>query len=153
MDAHVVQGELDVRDRRVSDVVADPNVSVLALEHATWQDLLTPADNTPAPADNARVRKEMARLIVPEDDPFPLAHRAATQPLPIHIGLGLFTVDGMIHRRVGDTSPVDLMLREHLFVPITNAMVRYGPNGEFDAQFPVVLVNTNLIQYWTGPRG
>jgi hypothetical protein len=153
LDAHVVQGELDVKDRRVSDFVGDPNISLLVLENTTWQDLLAPADNTPAPAENARVRKDMARLIVPGDTPSLLAPRVPTHPLPVHIGVGLFTVDGMLHRRDGDTSPVDLLLRSRLFVPITGAAVRYGPNGEFDSEVSVVLVNSGLMQYWTGARG
>jgi hypothetical protein len=153
LEAQVLQGQLDVRERRVSDFVGDPNVSILVLEHATWQDLLSSADNTPAPAENVRIRKEAARLIVPGDSPTLLAPRVATQPLAIHIGLGLFTVDGMLNRRVGDTSPIDMMLRARLFVPITNAVVRYGPNAEFDSQIAVVLVNSSLIQYWSGARG
>jgi hypothetical protein len=59
----------------------------------------------------------------------------------------------MLHRRDGDTSPVDLLLRSRLFVPITGAAVRYGPNGEFDSEVSVVLVNSGLMQYWTGARG
>jgi len=154
LDAHVVQGELEVKERRVSDFISDPNVSLLLLEHATWQDMLAAADNTPAPADLARVRKDLARLIVPHDTPTVLAPRVATQPIAVHIGLGLYTVDGMIHRREGDSTPIDQHLRGagRLFLPVSQAIIRYGPNGGFDTQVPVVLVNTTLVQYWTGPR-
>jgi hypothetical protein len=155
LDAHLVQGNLDVKERRVSDFICDPNISLLVLDHATWQDMLAAADNTPAPADSARVRKDLARLIVPGDSPSVLAPRVATQQVAVHIGVGLFTVDGMLNRRVGETTPIDQMLRGagRLFVPITNAIVRYGPNGSFDTEIPVALVNTGLVQYWTGPRG
>jgi hypothetical protein len=72
----------------------------------------------------------------------------------MHIGVGLFTVDGMVHRREGDTAPVDQLLRGtgRLFLPVSQAIIRYGPNGGFDAEVPIALVNTTLIQYWTGPR-
>lgn len=154
LDAHLVTGELDVKDRRVSDFISDPNISVLILERATWQDMLASADNTPAQADVARVRKDMARIIIPGDSPSVLAPRVPTQQIPVHVGVGLYTVDGMLNRRVGESAPVDLILRGvgRLFVPITSALVRYGPNGAFDAEVPVALVNTGLVQYWTGPR-
>jgi hypothetical protein len=154
-DAQVVQGTLDVRERRVSDFINDPNVSLLMLEQATWQDMLAATDSAPGPAELARVRKEMARIVIPYDSPSVLAPRLTTVLVPVHIGLGLFTVDGMIHRREGDTSEVDQQLRgaSRLFLPATQATIRYGPNGGFDIEVPVALVNTSLIQYWTGPRG
>ena len=154
LDAHLVQGELDVKERRVSDFISDPNVSLLMLEHATWQDMLAAADNTPAPADLARVRKDLVRIIVPHDAPTVLAPRVATMPVAMHVGVGLYTVDGYIHRREGDSTPVDQLLRGagRLFLPISQAIIRYGPNGGFDAQVPIALVNTALVQYWTGQR-
>ncbi len=154
LDAHLVQGELDVKERRVSDFISDPNISLLILEHATWQDMLAPSDNTPAPADVARVRKDLARVIIPHDSPTILAPRVPTHPVAVHIGVGLLTVDGLIHRREGDTTPIDQLLRGsgRLFLPVSQAIVRYAPNGGFDAEVSVALVNTALIQYWTGPR-
>jgi hypothetical protein len=154
LDAHLVVGELDVKERRVSDFISDPNISILMLENSTWQDLLAPADNTPAPAETARIRKDMARIIVPGDTHNVLAPRLTTHQLPVHIGLGLFTVDGMFNRREGDTAPVDQAFRggARLFVPVTDALIRYAPNGGFDTKVSVALINTSLIQYWTGPR-
>jgi hypothetical protein len=155
MGAHLVQGELDVKERRVSDFISDPNVSVLTVNFATWQDMLSPADNTPVPVESTRVRKDLVHLIVPGDAPSLLAPRVPTQPVPVHIGVGFYSVDGLLHRRVNESTQVDQIMRgvERLYLPITDVVLRYGLNHGFDAELPVVLVNTTHIEYWTAPRG
>jgi hypothetical protein len=146
------RGRFDSHGRRVGDCLADASTEVLALHEALRWNLLA-EEYTPESVSNVTVRRDTILLAVPTDDVDPLRPRVPTQQVSISLAIGLFVVEGALHRRDSDPSHLSVYLgpQSRAFVPVTGAQVRYLPNPRGDTEASVVLVHTRAIEAWWQP--
>jgi hypothetical protein len=148
--SYLVTGRIDPAGRRLSDHLNDRVTNFVSVDDVTYYDLLS-QDAPPSKAVSMTLRKEAVQLVVPEDIPDPLRPRVRTDALDIVFGFAQFQVRGHFHRQPGDSSLlVELFSNSatRTFFPVSDAEVRYLLNSQFDAQVPLVLVNTRELQFW-----
>jgi len=148
-DSYLIRGIVTTGGRRLSDYLNDHRTDFIDVEQATWQDLLA-EDGAPIPSALVTVRKDSVHLVIPEDVRDPSAPRVQTYRVAIDLAMPLLAVRGTVHRRPADpTSLVQLFSREtRHFTPVTEAWIRYLPNGSFDTLANTVLVNTLNLSFW-----
>jgi hypothetical protein len=153
-EGHRVTGAVAPSRERVSDLLNNPNTDLLELHNASFEELLT--ERAPDSLDRLTVLKSRITLAVPADvGDASIVARVPTHPIRVELACPLYSVIGTVQHRPADPSDLAIILRgfNRAFVPLTEARVRYLPNGRFDMQEPVVLVNTAQVQFWAVPPG
>jgi hypothetical protein len=134
--------------RRLSDWLNDHNVERIDLEEACYEELLAP-EGEPLQCSHLTVIKAWVQVALPMDQPN-IGARVETQRVPITLGCSLFSINGSLHRRSTDPRQLGSLLGGYArqFVPVSQAQIRYLPNGRFDEPASAVLVNTREIRFW-----
>jgi len=153
-DSYLVRGVVNTGGRRLSDYLNDPRTAHVDVEQATWQDLLS-EDSAHIPAALVTIRKDSVQLVIPEDVRDPHAPRVQTYRVAIDLAMPLLAVRGTIHRRPGDPTTLAQLFSPDIryFTPVTEAWIRYLPNGSFDTLANTVLINTLNLSFWALQSG
>jgi hypothetical protein len=139
-EGHRLTGSISTGRQRLSDLLNNPNTNILELQNATYQEMLTARD--PEPVAKLTVRKDEVMLAIPMDGPN-LGARVQTQQYHVELACPFFSIVGDLHRRPSDPC------FNRIFLPLSGAGLRYLPNGTFDAQVGVLLIDTRKIQFWS----
>jgi hypothetical protein len=147
-ECRLVSGVTDSGRQRLSDLLNNPNITALELEEASYLELLT--EREPQIVGRMTVRKSEVLLAVPLDRPELGGARVETKRIGIELACPFFSITGSMHRRPQDSANLGAVISgvARTFLPVSDATVRYLPNGSFDASLPIVLVDTRRIQFW-----
>jgi hypothetical protein len=147
-EGHRLTGNISTGRQRLSDLLNNPNTGILELQQATFQEMLTTRE--PESVGRLTVRKDEVMLAIPMDGP-QLGARVQTQQFHVEVACPLFSIVGDLHRRPSDPSNFNTLIGgfNRIFIPLSTAKLRYLPNGVFDAEVDVVLVDSRKIQFWS----
>jgi|SRR4051812_10776770 len=146
-EGHRITGVISTGRQRLSDLLNNPNTGLLELQDATYQELLTARE--PESVNRITVRKDEVMMAVPLDGPN-LGARVQTQLFHVDLACPFFSVVGDVHRRPSDPSNLASLIGgfNRVFLPLSGARLRYLPNGSFDTEVSVVLIDSKKIQFW-----
>ena len=144
---HRLQGQILTGRQRLSDLLNNPNTTMLELQDVVYQEMLT--DRAPESVSKLTVRKDEVVVVIPMDGPN-LSARVQTQQFLIEMAFPLFSAVGNLHRRPSDPSNLTTLIGgfNRIFIPLSDADLRYMPNGKFDTSASVILVDSRKAQFW-----
>ncbi len=144
---HRIKGTVLTGRQRLSDLLNNPNTTILELQTVVYEEMLT--EREPESVPRLTVRKDEVIVAIPMDGPN-LANRVQTQQTLIEMAFPLFSAVGNLHRRPSDPSNLTTLLGgfNRIFVPLSDADLRYMPNGKFDTTASVILVDSRKVQFW-----